>query len=114
MGPVVEVRAEGNMAKMAKQINEGMDADVRLVKLFGSTSRPRILGLLLADTGKAFYQREVMYETGLSLQAVQRELHNLVTLGILKREEIDARVFYRIDPTSPLFKPLKEIYRLSD
>ena len=102
------------MAKTAKQINKDMDDEGRLVRLFGSTSRPRILGLLLADTGKAFYQREVMYETGLSLQAVQRELHNLVTLGILKREETDARVYYQIDPTSPLVKPLKEIYHRSD
>jgi predicted transcriptional regulator len=102
------------MATMPKQINKGMDDNERLVKLFGSTSRPRILGLLLADSGKAFYQREVMYETGLSLQAVQRELHNLVTLGILKREETDSRVYYQVDPTSPLFKPLKEIYHLSD
>ena len=114
MGPVVEVRGEANIPGMAKQINKGMSDDERLVRLFGSTSRPRILGLLLADTAKAFYQREIMYETGLSLQAVQRELHNLVTLGILKREEIHARVYYQIDPASPLFKPLKEIYRLSD
>jgi predicted transcriptional regulator len=99
---------------MAKQIDKGMDAEERLVRLFGSTSRPRILVLLLADTGRAFYQREIMYETGLSLQAVQRELHNLVTLGILKRQEIDARVYYQIDQTSPLFKPLKEIYHPSD
>jgi len=91
-----------------------MDNDEKLVRLFGSTSRPRILRLLLADAGKAFYQREGMYETGLSLQAVQRELTNLVTLGILKREEIGARVYYQIDPTSPLFKPLKEIYHHSD
>ena len=99
---------------MAKQIDKGMDAEERLVRLFGSTSRPRILGLLLADIGKTLYQREIMYETGLSLQTVQRELHNLVTLGILKREEIAARVYYQIDPTSPLFKPLREIYPLSD
>ena len=114
MSPVVEMRGEGNIPGMAKQPDKSMDDDERLVKLFGSTSRPRILGLLLADTGKAFYQREIMYETGLSLQAVQRELHNLVTLGILKREEIHARVYYQVDPTSPLFKPLKEIYHLSD
>jgi predicted transcriptional regulator len=114
MNPVDEVRRGGHRPTMAKQINKGMDDEERLIRLFGSTSRPRILGLLLADTGKAFYQREVMYETGLSLQAVQRELHNLVTLGILKRQEIDARVYYQVDPTSPLFKPLKEIYHLSD
>jgi predicted transcriptional regulator len=111
---LVLLRREANIPGMAKQIKKDMDDDERLVRLFGSTSRPRILGLLLADTGKAFYQREIMYETGLSLQTVQRELHNLVTLGILKREEIDARVYYQIDPTSPLFKPLKEIYHLSD
>ena len=111
---MVLMRREANKSGMAKQIDKGMDNEERLVRLFGSTSRPRILGLLLADTGKAFYQREVMYETGLSLQAVQRELHNLVTLGILKREETDARVYYQVDPTSPLFKPLREIYHLSD
>jgi hypothetical protein len=47
------------MAKMAKQVNKGVNDEERLVGLFGSTSRPRILGLLLADTGKAFYQREI-------------------------------------------------------
>jgi len=107
------MREEANSAGMTKQINKGK-GDERLVRLFGSTSRPRILGLLLADIGKVLYQREIMYETGLSLQAVQRELHNLVTLGILKREEIHSRVYYQIDPTSSMFKPLKEIYHLSD
>jgi hypothetical protein len=108
------LRGEANISRMTKQVNKAMEGEERLFKLFGSISRPRILGLLLADTGKAFYQREVMYETGLSLQAVQRELHNLVALRILKREEADARVYYQINQTSPLFKPLKDIYRLSD
>ncbi len=81
-----------------------------LVRLFGSTSRPRILGLLLNHPQQAFYQREIVYESGLSLQAVQRELENLSNLGILKRQETNARVYYQIDASSPLFKPLKEIY----
>jgi predicted transcriptional regulator len=50
-----------------------------------------------------------MYETGLSLQAVQRELENLIRLGILKKRETKARVYYQIDTTSPWFRPLKEI-----
>jgi hypothetical protein len=53
-----------------------------------------------------------MYETGLSLQAVQRELENLLRLGILKRRETKARVYYQIDTTSPWFRPLKEICEL--
>ena len=80
-----------------------------LPKLFGSTSRPRILTLVLSHPQRAFYQREIMYETGLSLQAVQRELENLLGLGILKRRETNARVYYEVDTTSQWFRPLREI-----
>jgi predicted transcriptional regulator len=69
----------------------------RMARLFGSTSRPRILSLLLNHPQQAFYQREIMYETGLSLQTVQRELENLIHLGILKKQETRARVYYRIN-----------------
>ena len=82
------------------------------VRLFGSTSRPRILNLLLGRPRQAFYQREIMYETGLSLQTVQRELENLSGLGILKKRETKARVYYQVDPTSEWFKPLSEICKL--
>ena len=44
-----------------------------------------------------------MYETGLSLQTAQRELANLLCLGILKRRETKARTYYQIDMTSPWF-----------
>jgi len=55
-----------------------------------------------------------MYETGLSLQAVQRELENLFSLGIIKKRETNARVYYQVDRASPWFRPLKEIYELSE
>ena len=84
-----------------------------MVRLFGSTSRPRILDLLLSRSQQAFYQREIMYETGLSLQTVQRELENLIRLGILKKTETKARVYYQINTTSPWFRPLKEICGLT-
>ena len=45
-----------------------------LSRFFGSIARPRILNLLIGHPRQTFYQREIMYETGLSLQAVQREL----------------------------------------
>jgi hypothetical protein len=54
-----------------------------------------------------------MYETGLSLQAVQRELENLFSLGILKKRETKARVYYQIDTASSWFRPLKEISGLA-
>jgi predicted DNA-binding transcriptional regulator len=85
------------------------DMEEMLAKLFGSTSRPRILNLLLCHPQQTFYQREIMYETGLSLQTAQRELGNLIRLGILIKRETKARVYYRVNSTSPWFKPLKEI-----
>jgi len=67
------------------------------------------LNLLLSHPEQTFYQREIMYETGLSLQAVQRELEKLICLGILKKRETEARVYYQIDVTSSWFRPLMPI-----
>ena len=88
-----------------------LDSDEILSRLFGSVSRARILELLISQVGRAFYQREIMYETGLSLQPTQRELKNLFDLGIIKRRETADKVYYEIDTLSLFFKPLREICR---
>jgi predicted transcriptional regulator len=85
------------------------EADEILDKLFGSMSRARIIKLLVSQAGRAFYQREIMYETGLSLHPTQRELENLIDLRIIKKRETRDRVYYEINPHSPFFKPLCEI-----
>jgi predicted transcriptional regulator len=87
-------------------------AEEALIKLFGSTSRARILVFLFSNPSHAFYQREIVFETGLSLQAAQRELGNLVELGIVKKNETNSRVYYQINSSSPFLKPLIEICRL--
>jgi len=85
------------------------EADETLAKLFGSVSRARILEFLLAHAGRAFYQREIMFETGLSLHPTQRELENLIDLEIVKKRETKDRVYYEIDIRSPFFRPLCEL-----
>jgi len=82
-----------------------------LTKLFGSTSRARILTFLFENIGQPFYQRQIMYETGLSLQAVQREFTNLVDLEIIKKRKTNARLYYEVNISSLFFKPFAEIYR---
>ena len=66
-----------------------------LTKLFGSVSRARIIELLVSQPGTAFYQRKIMYETGLSLHPTQRELENLLDLEIIKKKETRDRVYLR-------------------
>jgi hypothetical protein len=85
------------------------DSDEILSRLFGSVSRARILEFLVLQAGRAFYQREIMFETGLTLHPTQRELKNLFDLGIIKRRETADKVYYEIDTLSPFFKPLREI-----
>ncbi len=86
-----------------------LDPDEILTRLFGSVSRARILQLLLSYAGRTFYQREIMFETGLSLHPAQRELKNLCELGIVQKRETLDKVYYEIDPHSPFFKPLCEV-----
>ncbi len=86
-----------------------LEPDEILARLLGSVSRARILEFLVSHAGKAFYQREIMFETGLTLQPTQRELKNLFDLGIIKRRQTLDKVYYEIDPLSPFFKPLCEM-----
>lgn len=90
-------------------MNNNREANEVLAKLFGSVSRARIIDFFVSHVGRAFYQREIMFETGLWLQPIQRELENLVTLGIVKKKVMMDRVYYEIDVISPLFKPLCKI-----
>jgi hypothetical protein len=68
-------------------MKDSPEADEILAKLFGSVSRARIIQLLVSQVGRAFYQREIMFETGLSLHPTQRELQNLIDLRIVKKRE---------------------------
>jgi predicted transcriptional regulator len=94
-------------------MTKGIDPEESLVKLFGSVSRARILNFLYAFEGQSFYQREIMYETGLALRAVQRELENLASLGLVMIQKTHNKVYYEINRDSRFFKPFKEICGLS-
>jgi predicted transcriptional regulator len=80
-----------------------------LTRLFGSTSRVRVLALLMDRQGQQLYQREIMYEIDFPLQPVQRELQNLVDLGIVKEVRTRNRVYYEINTSSLFYQPLKVI-----
>jgi predicted transcriptional regulator len=91
-------------------MKKSADPELDLIKLFGSVSRVRILGFLHAFRGQSFYQREIMFRTGLTLRGVQRELSNLVALGIVKTQKTHNRVYYEVNPDSTFFKPLQDIF----
>jgi hypothetical protein len=84
-----------------------IDPEENLVKLFGSVPRARILNFLYAFEGQSFYQREIIYESGLVLWPVQRELENLASLGLVKFQKTRNKFIMRstaILPSSSLSK----------
>jgi len=91
---------------MPEKIDE---KEKRLYRLLGSLARVRILLFLLEQKGQRAYQRQIKHETGLSLNPVQRELTNLTSLGILKREKTMNHVYYRLNHESPLLDHLAGI-----
>jgi len=62
---------------MQEKIDE---KEKRLYRLLGSLARVRILLFLLEQKGQKAYQRQIMHETGLTLNPVQRELANLTSV----------------------------------
>jgi hypothetical protein len=81
-----------------------------LAKLFGSNARTNILALFYRNPQQVYYQREIMLESGLALQAAQRELANLHMLGVIKRNESANRVYYELNPEFIHYRALQDIF----
>ena len=76
--------------------------------LFGLTRR-QVLGLTYGRPDQAFYAREVARTTGGAIGAVQRELQELVSAGILERTERGRQVYYQANRQCPIFEELRTI-----
>lgn len=86
-----------------------MSADLEV--LFSSAARVQVLGLLLLNPGKEYYQREIERQTGQPIRAVQRELERLEEAGLVARIPEGNRVFYRLNPDHLLLAELTELFR---
>lgn len=80
-----------------------------LIDLLGSASRAEILKKLFIDDYKSFHLRELARLTNISAPVLSRELHNLVKLGIVVKEEDGNRVNYSANKNSILFSVLCEL-----
>jgi len=78
--------------------------------LLGSEARVRVLSLLLRESDRSFYVREIVRLTGLQPRAVQRELERLTKNGLLLREPRGNQVHYRANKESPIFTDLRSLF----
>ena len=65
-----------------------------LEKLFGSKTRAKLLALFFENPGKSFYVREITRVIDEQIHSVRRELLNLGSIGLVKNDTYDNKVYY--------------------
>lgn len=78
--------------------------------LFGSKTRVKLLHLFLNNPGRAFYVREITRKIDEQINSVRRELANMLSIGIIKSETSNNRLYYEINQDYPHFAPLHQIF----
>ena len=79
-------------------------------KLFGSKTRAKLLTLFFENPSKSFYVREITRVIEEQINSVRRELMNLESVGVIRNETFDNKVYYSANPKHPYFRPLIDIF----
>ncbi len=78
--------------------------------LFGSKTRVKLLTLLLTNTGRAFYVREITRTIDEQINSVRRELLNLKSMGLVKSNEKKGKIYYEANTKFEFYPELKKIF----
>lgn len=79
-------------------------------KLFGSKTRAKLLNLFFSNPEKSYYVREITRVIEEQINSVRRELLNLDSIGIIKNETYDNKVYYSANIRHPYYRPLVEMF----
>ena len=79
-------------------------------KLFGSKTRAKLLKLFFENPEKSFYVREMTRVIDEQINSVRRELLNLESIGIIKNETFDNKVYYSANTKHPFARPLSDMF----
>ncbi len=79
-------------------------------KLFGSKTRAKLLNLFFENSEKSFYVREITRVIEEQINSVRRELLNLESIGVIKNEMYDNKVYYSANMKHPFAHALVEIF----
>lgn len=79
-------------------------------KLFGSKTRAKLLRLFFENPEKSFYVREMTRVIDEQINSVRRELLNLESIGVIKNETFDNKVYYSANSKHPFYRPMIEIF----
>ena len=89
---------------MSKESANGLE------KLFGSKTRTKLLELFFGNPSQSYYVREITRVIGEQINSVRRELLNLDSVGIIKNETFDNKVYYSANMKHPYSRPLVDLF----
>ena len=79
-------------------------------QLFGSKTRAKLLQLFYSNPNRSFYVREITRKIDEQINSVRRELSNLLSIGIIKSDANNNRLYYEVDQEYQYYRPLGEIF----
>lgn len=78
--------------------------------LFGSKTRIKLLHLFLNNPGQSYYVREITRLVDEQINSVRRELSNMLSIGIIKSDTADNKLYYEVNQRYEHYVPLRTIF----
>ena len=78
--------------------------------LFGSKTRVKLLKLFLNNPDSSYYVREITRLIDEQINSVRRELSNMLKIGIITSENVENKLYYKVNQMYPYFIPLRAIF----
>lgn len=79
-------------------------------QLFGSKTRVKLLQLFYSNPNRSYYVREITRKIDEQINSVRRELSNLLSIGIIKSDSNNNKLYYEVNQKFKFYKPLHEIF----
>jgi len=79
-------------------------------QLFGSKTRVKLLQLFYSNPNRSFYVREITRKIDEQINSVRRELANLLSVGIIKSDANNNRLYYEVNQDYDFYRPLGMIF----
>ncbi|HSH31678.1 MAG TPA: transcriptional regulator, partial [Candidatus Saccharimonadales bacterium] len=79
-------------------------------QLFGSKTRVKLLSLFLNNPDRPYYVREITRKIDEQINSVRRELSNLLSIGIVKSDSANNRLYYEANQKYEHYSQMRSIF----
>jgi hypothetical protein len=79
-------------------------------QLFGSKTRVKLLQLFYQNPSRSFYVREITRKIDEQINSVRRELANLLSIGLIKSDSNNNRLYYEVSQSFEHYPALSSIF----